>query len=1158
MWGGGWGWWMWVVDVIIFLGERVFLGQAPQTRSTDFFFLFQKEKFFRSALELGGKKTKKNWRGKRIWLSILKKMSYCWIHSSVRAKIDLDRKCVDVSIDLSLAIMPDPTNTVRLCCRPTIVPRSIVVLGDDASPSVPCAFVVQTHAWNSQGAQDIGLLECAAGHEADLWERGNLVVTLPPQPQPQQPQPQLLVLRVEYTCTPQVMWRSATVCRPISAHDWLISCTDTTRASAACTWDMDVALVGGFAHEWTVVCSSSDDQSTPACVDSIGFHAERHLVQHPGVLLWTTPGDEASVCAQLLADVREALNQDTIIQQLQPHPGVSLVVLPRVVATDELPSCTDSLVWRGLILIDREQCLFSAAHIDPLYTSLGVLCEAMGRHIIESAITSVATAGDQWMVDGLAAWLGARCLAKLLGTNERKHNRLQSTLHVLREEDGTTTAAALSRPLAWQGHLFGVGELDTPVYRAKALVVCEMLEQSLGGGDLFATVVTQLLLSHRTSGLPLATRHLEQACIEAVPPVSSSNIACFFAQWVYCNGYPHLQVSFHHSNQSKTNKVRIDQRGGGGAYNNQNQNRLRFTGSLKFRIHELEKTHEQVRALPAYDECMVPTTLAGDAILPLTPASVVSQQHVPASSSSSRALPRGVAEYEFLCKSRVRRNRKRKRLEDRAIYDLPLDKLLTRHNDTPVFYMRADPQLTWFGIVVARQAPLNVLYQLLNDKELFGQCEAVLSCAQLWHLQLQPQPQPQFLTSPFTHQKQRIKDSNNGVGKTPSSSLSLSSSAGECTPLDMYSRALLCTLRDETLFFVVRALAGRCLVHSLSWSSTDRYARESSQYVLQTIRDICSPTQSPTQNDFTDVAHYRLKVGLIEALGDVCCASFCSTPTVDTTSAFGGADVRAFDALQQDALVRFLLDLLEQNNNEANLYSDAAYIGAILTSLGRMATGGILVDNSLFERLWDDLVRQLQRDQIFPSRHGIVGARALVALARVERAQHKKQNNSNNSNNSNSQELDYTTHCTLPGTSHGMRLAGFSALVHVAPVRGLRVVLPQMQQLLVQQLGRHDWRSAHDMLEHLSREITHQQCPKDFFQVAVKKCDVLAAWIDCVWGGATNHLFPLRLRCAFHRLYLVTWGAPSKFFLPNDTSQTNQRRKQARQDLLKHRTDRRI
>jgi hypothetical protein len=90
----------------------------------------------------------------------------------------------------------------------------------------------------------------------------------------------------------------------------------------------------------------------------------------------------------------------------------------------------------------------------------------------------------------------------------------------------------------------------------------------------------------------------------------------------------------------------------------------------------------QLRALPGWDECMVPAALANDTILPLTPASVVRASAVRSLDTKpstpvpllarlpplhpTRALPLGVAEYEFLCKSRVRRNRKRKRLEVRG------------------------------------------------------------------------------------------------------------------------------------------------------------------------------------------------------------------------------------------------------------------------------------------------------------------------------------------------------------------------------------------------------------------------------------------------------------------------------------------------------------
>jgi hypothetical protein len=179
-----------------------------------------------------------------------------------------------------------------------------------------------------------------------------------------------------------------------------------------------------------------------------------------------------------------------------------------------------------------------------------------------------------------------------------------------------------------------------------------------------------------------------------------------------------------------------------------------------------------------------------------------------------------------------------------------------------VFYMRADPQLTWFGMVVTRQAPLNLVYQLLYDKELFGQCEAILSCAHLWKLQLQPH-RPTPLAIPRSgaggggggerEDKKRKGAAAASTHTPPSTPLAQKKDkeaawalgvmpppvpGDECTPLDVYVRALTQVLADETFFFAARVLAGRCLVHSLSWSSTDRYAQAASRQVFDAIKTL--------------------------------------------------------------------------------------------------------------------------------------------------------------------------------------------------------------------------------------------------------------------------------------------------------------------------------
>jgi hypothetical protein len=743
--------------------------------------------------------------------------SQCLLHTDVHVRIHVDQQTVDVCADLSLALEGAPA-AVRLRCRPSLRVQAIVLLDEHTGAGTSCAFTLEeAHAWDVSKVLDPIAFEEATGRETDAWERGNLVVVLPTSDQAP-----VVVLRITYSCAHQAMWcEGATVCRPASPHDWLLEHASATPS----TWNMDVQLEGAAASEWSVLCTNKTSAHEPVvALASLGFYAQHRLVEHTNVLprLWTSatvPTAEVAMLGRLVTSVADALTKE-------PLMGTNFVLPQLAVVTGSGlgASCSDALVWDDLVLLDGEQCLFTAAHLDPVYKTLEVLCEALCRHSVERALVAPNLAG-RWVVDGVSSWLASRCLAALVGTNERKYRRMRKALTVVRD-DGAPVAV-WSRPLAWHGHLLGAAELDTPLYRDKALVIFEMLEQRMGE-EALVDVVRQLLAPTTTTTTTTTdvclTHRFEQAC------TAKADVGAFFNQWVYCNGYPHMRVSFRYSIHSKTTKVRVEQCTQGDEEEGDNYNRLRFTGSLKFRIHELDKTHEQVRggtcaarsqvlahfplsppplsplharygfgcssspdsqggtdddnpighqpdegfgkksnsrvgsasvsaqrshagamtmrcfypqvrALPNYDECMVPAMLANDAMLPLTPASVV-RTTLPRDQRPARALPCGVAEYEFLCKSRPRRNRKRKRLEEAAIYALSLDRLLTRDNDTSVFYARTDPQLTWFGLVVTHQAPLHVLYQLLQDRELFGQCEAVLACAQQWRIQLQPPPPP--------------------------------------------------------------------------------------------------------------------------------------------------------------------------------------------------------------------------------------------------------------------------------------------------------------------------------------------------------------------------------------------------------------------------------
>jgi hypothetical protein len=525
-------------------------------------------------------------------------MAQCLLHSDVHVSIHVDRRTVDVSADLSFAIKSKNESSVRLRCRPSILLRSITLLDDEGCVCVPCTYVMEEYVWDASETCDLAAFEEAAGHKADLWERGNLVITLPQRHH--HSEDGLAVLRIVYTCAEQALWHG-TVCRPSSAHDWLLESTGAKIARGL--WNVNIRFEGSTAAEWTACTSymvkETQENPQPIAFEALGFHAQRNLVLHAlkstkepflAVHLWTAssaPVEEVSVLSRLVISAFDALCSESIVLAVLGDTPTA----PTIIVSDELASCGTTLVWHGLVFIDRQQCLFSAAYIDPVYSTIDLLCEALCRHVVEHALV-VPSAGDRWFVDGVSSWLASRCIATLLGTNERKYRRMRKALQVV-QEDGASTAI-WSRPLAWHGHLLGAAELDTAVYRDKALVVMEMLEQRLSE-TVLVDLITQLLTcqpsssSSSSSLQAFTTQRLEDAC------AALTEMGPFFHQWVYCNGYPHMRVSFRYSLQSKTTKVRVEQ------CDNKtfNYNHLRFTGALKFRIHELDKTHEQVRGILA-------------------------------------------------------------------------------------------------------------------------------------------------------------------------------------------------------------------------------------------------------------------------------------------------------------------------------------------------------------------------------------------------------------------------------------------------------------------------------------------------------------------------------------------------------------------------------
>jgi len=165
-------------------------------------------------------------------------------------------------------------------------------------------------------------------------------------------------------------------------------------------------------------------------------------------------------------------------------------------------------------------------------------------------------------------------------------------------------------------------------------------------------------------------RHASE--LSAIPDLKT-----FFEQWVYCDGYPLLTCKFVFNRKKHATELVVKQT----QHTRPGDLGLRFQGSVIIRIHESSRSADHVRRVDDEEQ-----------------------------------------EFEFACSSRLRRNRKRKAVEEEK---LGLEALLQRQNESPVLWIRIDPVHTWFRSVVIQQDEAMWVHQLHSDKDVVAQYEAI-------------------------------------------------------------------------------------------------------------------------------------------------------------------------------------------------------------------------------------------------------------------------------------------------------------------------------------------------------------------------------------------------------------------------------------------------
>jgi transcription initiation factor TFIID subunit 2 len=323
---------------------------------------------------------------------------------------------------------------------------------------------------------------------------------------------------------------------------------------------------------------------------------------------------------------------------------------------------------------------------------------------------------DTWLVEGLAGYLTYLFSQKMFGINEFRWRILRECEYVCLHPHNQAL---------YQTNAIVASEVTSRLFRTKATLVLYLLERRLGTEGfqkLLATLVQtpfiaagvsatasneqQRLLSDTDNTFLLSTNRF----LKIAKKVTGQDVRAFAERWVYSRGCPHFICGFWFNRAKHQTEVALKQD-------------LTFsekmTGTLTIRIHEVDETIDEHQVtiedevhlfeFPAHARSRKmrrPGSNTNAAVSGSSGGGGVGNTSSSTTSTTSNALTNGTAAPESS--------------EDMEAESLPLKK-----TETPLLWLRVDPELHWLRIVTLRMPSVMWLNQLERDRDVVAQYEAI-------------------------------------------------------------------------------------------------------------------------------------------------------------------------------------------------------------------------------------------------------------------------------------------------------------------------------------------------------------------------------------------------------------------------------------------------
>ncbi|XP_047266049.1 transcription initiation factor TFIID subunit 2 isoform X2 [Capsicum annuum] len=329
------------------------------------------------------------------------------------------------------------------------------------------------------------------------------------------------------------------------------------------------------------------------------------------------------------------------------------------------------------------------------------LAYALARQWFGVYITPEAPT-DDWLLDGLAGFLTDIFIKKFLGNNEARYRRYKANIAVCRADDsGATTLSAV----AASKNLYGtqcIG-LFGKIRSWKSVAILQMLEKQMGP-ESFRKILQQIISRAQDVNRSLRTlstkefRHLANKVGNLERPFLKE----FFPRWVGSCGCPVLKMGFSYNKRKNMVELailrectaRLDSSNAmtNGKPDTEKQEGDGWPGMMSIRVHELDGM---------YDHPILPMTGETWQLL------------------------------EFQCHSRLaaKRFQKPKKSskpdgsDDNGDTAINIDTRAT--SDSPLLWLRADPELEYLAEIHFNQPVQMWINQLEKDRDVVAQAQAI-------------------------------------------------------------------------------------------------------------------------------------------------------------------------------------------------------------------------------------------------------------------------------------------------------------------------------------------------------------------------------------------------------------------------------------------------